>query len=179
MNPRYKNGILVLGAIAPILVLVALFGFLASKKSSIAEEYEARVKTQKANVLAEQTAAGVKMKLSRYEKKKKQWDTLLKTSDVGSVTGLLKKISSKYRGGEKFRQKEFAYVDRATGLGLASRQNSVTYNISMTGTYQALQDSLLSLESQLPNLSLNSINLKPQKSGQLLEAEISYSAWIN
>ena len=179
MNPRYKNGILVLGALAPVLVLILIFGFLAAKKSSVAEEYETRVKTQKANVLAEQMAAGVKMKLSRYESKTKLWDTLLKTSDVGSVTGLLKQISAKQGGGDKFRQKEFAYVDRATGIGSASKQNSVTYNIAMTGTYRALQESLLSLESQLPNLSLNSISLQPQQDGPLLEAEISYSAWIN
>ena len=119
------------------------------------------------------------MQLSRYEDKKKGWDTLLKTSDVGSVSALLKKISARHGGGDKFEQKEFAFVDRATGIGASSQQNSVTYNISMTGTYQALQQSLLSLESRLPNLSLNSIDLKPQNGGQLLEAEISYSAWIN
>ena len=179
MNPRYKSGILVLGAIAPMLVLIALFGFMTSKKNSIAKEYETRLQVQKTNLQAEQKATGVKMQLSRYEQKKKSWDTLLKTSDVGSVTSLLKQISAKHGGGDKFRQKEFSYVDRATGIGAASQQNSITYNIAMTGTYQALQESLLTLESQLPNLSLNTIDLKPQKGGQLLEAEISYSAWIN
>ena len=58
MNPRYKNGILVLGAIAPILVLVLLFGLLAKKKSSVAEEYEVRLRVQKANIQAEKAADG-------------------------------------------------------------------------------------------------------------------------
>ncbi|MGJ8725558.1 MAG: hypothetical protein ACSHYB_13450 [Roseibacillus sp.] len=179
MNPRYKNGILVFGAIVPLLLLIVIFGFLSSKKASVVKEYDSRLKVQTANLQAEKAAAGVEAQLQKYKVKKRDWDTLLKSSDVGSVTGLLKDISSKYKAGDKFKQKDFAFVDRATGIGAASKQNSVTYNISVTGTYQALQESLLSLESRLPNLSLNSIGIKPQDSGQLLEAEISYSAWIN
>lgn len=179
MNPRYKTGIILFGAAAPSLVLLVLFGVLVSQKSRINREYIQRKAVYTANVRSEQTAKGVKAQLATYKEKERHWDSLLKKSDVGSVTGLLKEISSAYSAGEKFRQNDFKFVNRETGIGAASKQPSVTYNISLSGTYQALQESILSLESQMPNLSLNSLDLKPQKEGQLLEAELSYSAWIN
>lgn len=179
MNPRYKNGILLFGAVAPLVIILVVFGVLASQKLRIAKEYKKREAVTVANQRNEQTAIGVKAQLATYKDRKTQWNTLLKRSDVGSVTGLLKEISSGYRGGEKFRQNDFKFVNRETGIGAASKQPSVTYNISLSGTFQAIQESLLSLESKMPNLSLNSIELSPQPEGQLLQAELSYSAWIN
>lgn len=179
MNPRYKSGILVFGAIAPLFVIVVIFGVLFSQKAKIGKEYKKREAIYVANKRAEKTAAGVKTQLDTYQKRKVHWDNLLKRSDVGSVTALLKEISAQYNGTEKFRQNDFKYVNREVGIGAASKQPSVTYNISLSGTYQALQESLLALESKMPNLSLNSIDIEPQKNGQLLEAELTYSAWIN
>ncbi|GHC40733.1 hypothetical protein [Roseibacillus persicicus] len=179
MNPRYKTGIILFGAVAPCLILLIIFGVLASQKARISEEYTKRKGVYTNNERSERTAKGIKAQLSVYKEREGHWDSLLKNSDVGSVTGLLKEISSSYSAGEKFRQNDFKFVNRETGIGAASQQPSVTYNISLSGTYQALQESILSLESQMPNLSLNSLDLKPQKEGQLLEAELSYSAWIN
>jgi hypothetical protein len=179
MNPRYKSGILALGAIAPVCVILVIFGVLAAQKSRVTKEFTKREGIYLSNQRAEKTATGVKAQLATYQKRKASWDNLLKRSDVGSVTGLLKEISTQYNGSDKFRQNAFKAFNRETGIGAASQQPSVTYNISLSGTYQALQESLFSLESQMPNLNLNSIELKPQQNGQLLEAEINYSAWIN
>lgn len=179
MNPRYKTGILFFGAVAPVLVIFLIFGMLFAQKSRVGKEYKKREAITIANTRAENAAKGVRAQLVTYQKRQTQWDNLLRRSDAGSVTGLLKEISSKYSSGEKFRQNDFKFVNSETGIGAASGQPSVTYNISLSGTFQALQESLLALESKMPNLSLNKIDIVPQKNGQLLQAEISYSAWIN
>ena len=179
MNPRFKNGIILFGAAAPLLAILVIFGILFSQKSRIGKEYKKREAIYQTNHRSEKMAVGVKTQLESYQERKSEWDTLLRKSDVGSVTGVLKDISRSYSAGEKFRQNDFNFVNRETGIGAASQQPSVTYNISMSGTYQALQESLLSFESQMPNLSLNSIALIPQADGQLLTAKLSYSAWIN
>ena len=167
MNPRYKNGILLFGAFVPLLLLAVGFGFLASKNKNVKVEADKRQSVYRNNIRAEKTAEGVKVQLKAYEEKEKHWTRLLKNSDVGSVTSLLKEISTMHSSGEKFRQNDFNFVNRETGIGAASRQPSVTYNISLSGTFEALQDSLLQLESQMPNLNLNSLEMKPQSSGTL------------
>ncbi len=179
MNPRYKLGILAFGVIGPLLVLAVILGILASQKAKITKEFETRKAIHLANQRSQMQAKGIQAQLVEYEERQKHWDALLKQSDVGSVTGILKEISSEYAGTETFKQNDFKFVNRETGIGAVSQQPSVSFNVSLSGTFQALQQSLLSLESQLPNLSLNAIKLEPRKGGQLLEAELTYSAWIN
>lgn len=179
MNPRYQTGVLLFGLILPLLVIVFIFGVAVFQKSKLTREFEERKAIYLANQRSDQAAKSLQAQLEGYRAKEVHWSNLLKKSDVGSVTTLLKEISSEYKGGEKFRQKDFKFVNRETGIGASSAQPSITYNISLSGTFQALQESLLSLESQMPNLSLNSIKLQPQADRQLLEAELSYSAWIN
>ena len=179
MNPRYKNGILLFGAVLPALIVLLVFGVLFSQKSRVNKEYDKRKAVLSNNILAERQAVVLKAQLALYDARKSSWDNLLKSSDVGAVTSLLKSITTEYSVGDRFKQDAFNSTDREIGIGAVSAQPSVTYNIALSGTYKTLQESMLTLESTMPNLSLNSMDLVPQKEGQLLEAKLSYSAWIN
>lgn len=177
MNPRFKIGIILFGVLLPLLVVGVIFGVISSQKKRIATEYAARKSSFQAQKRKEMFAKELDVKLSSYDDRKQSWEVLLKNSDIGTVTGLLKEISAEYAGKETFKRNDFNFVNKETGIGAASQQPSVSFTVSLSGTYQTIQQSLLSLESKMPNLSLNSMTLIPEPGSALLEAELSYSAW--
>ena len=177
MNSLYKIGVILFGVLLPLLVIGLIMGVVSSRKQKMAQEYEVRKKRLFANKMQEKAVKQLETTVSQYDDRKGSWEVLLENSDIGSVTGLLKKISSEYKGSETFKQDGFNYVNQKNGIGTLSLQPSVSFNVSMSGTFQAIQQSLLSLESEMPNLSLNKMKLSPSSSSSLLEAELSYSAW--
>ena len=177
MNPRFKIGIILFGAVLPLLVIGLVWLAISSQKKKIEVEHATRKASYLAQQRQEEVAKGLQVKLSRYDDRKKSWDVLLRNSDIGTVTGLLKEISAEYSGTETFKRNDFNFVNKENGIGAASQQPSVSFTVSLSGTYKAIQQSLLSLESRMPNLSLNSMKIAPEPGSSLLEAELSYSAW--
>lgn len=179
MNPRFKIGIILFGLFLPLLIIGVCFGVISSKKKKIAAEYETRKSAYQQQQLQMKSNKALEARLSRYDERKGDWDVLLKNSDIGAVTSLLKEISEEYRGTNTFHQGSFNFVNKETGIGAVSQQPSVSFNVSLSGTYLAIQQSLLSLESKMPNLSLNSMTLTSEANspGSPLRAELSYSVW--
>ena len=177
MNPRFKIGILLLGVLVPLLGIGLIFGVISSRKKKIEQEYTTRKASYTANQRQKEVVKGLEVRMSKYDGRQDEWDVLLKNSDIGTVTGLLKEISAEYSGTETFRRREFNFVNTETGIGAASKQPSVSFTVSLAGTFTAIQQGLLSLESKMPNLSLNSMKIHPDPGSSLLEVELSYSAW--
>lgn len=177
MNPRFKIGIILFGVLLPLLVVGLIFGLITTRKSKIETEYAARKSSFQSQQRQEQAVKGLEVKLSQFDGRKEEWDVLLKNSDIGTVTGLLKEVSAEYSGTETFKKDEFTFVNKETGIGAASEQPSVSFTVTLSGTFTAIQQGLLSLESTMPNLSLNSMKISPDPGSSLLLAELSYSAW--
>jgi hypothetical protein len=177
MNPRYKIGVIVFGLFLPLLGVFALVGILLSQKNRINEEYEKREQTYNRNENSRKQTLAMSAQLKTYRDREEQWDVLLANSDVGKVTAILGEIQTGFAGTNSFKQDNFAFVGNKTGPAASSAQPSISFDLALSGTFQSLQESLLSLESRLPNLTLNSMALSPQQNGNLLEAKLSYSAW--
>lgn len=177
MNPRFKIGVILLGVFLPLLVVGLLFGFISSRKKKVETEYISRKANLKAQQIQKKTDENLKVRLSRFDEYKGSWEVVLQNSDIGKVTSLLKEISQEYRGTQTFKQNNFNFVNKETGIGAMSSQPSVSFTVSLSGTFQSIQQCLLSLESRMPNLSLNSMKLEPDQNSSLLTAELSYSAW--
>lgn len=177
MNPRYKFGIIGLGVVLPLLGILIAVGVMFSQKKRIDKEYAERKTIYTQNKNTEMQTAAIARQLKSYEAKSGQWDVLLEESSLGTVTGILKEVSQAFEGSNSFKQDNFSFVNKETGIGAVSEQPSLSFTLAFSGTFSALQESLLTLESKMPNLSLNSLELSPQTNGPLLEAKLSYSAW--
>ena len=177
MNPRFKIGIILFGILLPLLVIGFILSFISSRKNKVEAEYASRQSSFKLQKHQEQVVKGLGVRLSRFDDRKDEWDVLLNNSDIGTVTGLLKEISTEYSGTETFKSNEFNFVNKKTGIGAASEQPSVIFTVSLSGTFTSIQQGLLSLESRMPNLNLNSMKISPDPGSSLLLAELSYSAW--
>lgn len=168
-----------MGFLGPVFILGIVFLMLNAKKAGIQKQADERAKVFAANKRSAIVTKGLQEQIKTYEARMENWEQILEESDVGTVTGILKEISNQHGSGEKFRQNDFKFVNQKTGVGSVSGRPNVTYNLSLDGTYQTLQKSILILESKLPNLHLNTLKLTPQKDGPLLNAELSYTAWTN
>lgn len=177
MNPRYKTGVILFGVVLPLLAVIIVGGLMQSQKKRIDKEYAERARIYKQQKNTEMQTRAIAAQLQSYQKRDRQWDQVLEDSNVGTVTGILKEVSDNFAGSKTFKQDNFAFVNKETGIGAASKQPSLSFTLAFSGTFSALQESLLTLESRMPNLSLNSLELSPQSNGPLLEAKLSYSAW--
>ena len=63
------------------------------------------------------------------------------------------------------------------GIGAVSGQPSVQLALAFRGTFGALQSTFLELETKMPQLQLDSMKLSPQRTGNVLEAQLLYTAW--
>lgn len=174
MNPRFKTGILLFGLILPLVIVGIVIGVISSKKNSISRQYLIRQKNNQVQKQQEMANEQLKIKLSRFDGRKENWEVLLRSTDIGTVSDLLNSETRRIQG---MNQNNFSFVKQPVGIGALSQQNSVTFNVSLSGTFSSIQQCLLSLESKMPNLNLNSMMLTPEKDSQLLQAELSYSAW--
>lgn len=177
MNSRYKIGVIAFGVVLPLLAVLVLVGVMISQKKRIDKEYAARQLIYTQNKNTEMQTKAIAAQLKSYQERSNQWDKLLDDSNVGTVTGILKEVSDTFAGSKTFKQDNFAFVNQKTGIGAASQQPSLSFTLAFSGTFSALQESLLNLETRMPNLNLNSLELAPQTNGSLLEAKLSYSAW--
>jgi len=177
MKSRFKIGIILMGVVLPLVAVALVLGLISSRKEKVEVEYAKRKSGFEASQRQAVAMQGLGVRLKQFDDRKGSWEELLQDSDIGKVTQELNDISSKFRGSGTFKQNGFDFVNQETGIGAASLQPSVSFRVSLSGTYQAIQQSLLILESRMPNLSLNSMTLTPRNNSPLLQAELSYSAW--
>lgn len=179
MNSKFREPIIVFGLILPILGIAALIFGVLKYNGSINEKYKKKEIAYNAQKNTETQTRALKARVETFRDRKSYWESLLKKrSDVSSVTTLLREIGQEHDSRE-FRQTDFKFVNRETGIGSAGKQSSVSFELALDGTYRALQESLLTLESTMPHLSLNRMTISPRSERNALQIELSYSAWTN
>lgn len=177
MKSKFRAGILVFGLVLPLLGILAVIGILVSKNSSVGKEYTEKETQYRRNQQVKMAAMAIQTKLHHYDGKSEQWRNLVAKSDVTALNETLKKVSSSFADPRTFNKTEFKFDNNDRGIGAASEQPSFSFDLTLNGTYRSIQTGLLALESEMPNLSLNSLKLAPRENDQLLEAQLSYSAW--
>ncbi|MEM9079757.1 MAG: hypothetical protein AAGC74_03590 [Verrucomicrobiota bacterium] len=178
MNSKFRNGVILLGVLLPSIVVIGAILLIVSQSQKISKEFVVRERNYQQFQREEQNVKSLRQQIAAYSERKNGWKALLGTSDVGSVTGLLREIAEG-RSSQEFRQTDFNFVNRQTGIGAASDHRSMSFNLSIDGTYRVLQESLLTLESRMPHLNLNNMKLSPRNDGSSLQLELSYSIWAN
>lgn len=177
MKSKFRSGILAFGLVFPLLGILAVFGVVLSKNSGLEREYADKQSQYTRNQQVKMAAMAIQTKLHQYDGKSDQWKSLVAKSDVSALNETLKKISGSFTDTRTFNRTEFKFDNNDSGIGAASEQPSFSFDLTVNGTYRSIQTGLLALESEMPNLSLNSMKLTPRPNDQLLEAQLSYSAW--
>ena len=116
--------------------------------------------------------------MNRQDPHMKRWMALFEKPTAATVNAFLAEVQKKF-GGQEFQQTAFRRTASAGGIGGASAQPSIQIQLAFRGTYRALQNAFVELETSMPQLQLDSLKLAPNSNRKVLNADLVYTAWQN
>ena len=176
MKSKFKLPIILLGIVIPLIFfLICIVGGRKAKANQVAK-VDKRNEDVRKNLAEKKRSEALQVQVKSFDGKSEQWEKVFAISSYSDVSNLVIDASKDFDADQRFRG-DVRFDDNASGLGAESKQESTTYTMTFTGTYQALQETLLRVETELPNFVLNRFTLTPDRDSNLLDMELSYSAW--
>lgn len=176
MNSNYKKSVVVFGVFIPVGILLALAVFIALKASSIHQEYEAKVALQKKDRLAQMQNEVLNKKVATQQKELGSWTKLLAQEDRRTFLEHWKEVRKKFKAKE-FTGERPVWKNASTGLGLDVKHPSSEVILTFDATYRAMQLALLEVETKLPQMQLESLEMKPNTNGGTIHFTTRFTVW--
>jgi hypothetical protein len=177
MNPHYKEPVLVFGLIVPSFLVLVVLGLGFHLRGKFETTYKVRKNHYAEYKQVEAQREALAKKISAQEPHMNRWMALFQKATGTDVKGFLSDFQKQYDS-QEFAQTAFRRTSSSGGIGGASSQPSIQIQLAFRGTYRALQNAFLELETRMPQLQLDSIKLtvSSQNSG-VLTADLIYTAW--
>lgn len=177
MNPHYKEPVLLFGLAAPILVVLLALGLGFHFRGKLEKTYQARVQQYRDHKKVEAQRETLQKRIQTQEPHMNRWMSLFEKATTSSVNGLLGEFQKQYDS-QEFQQVSFRRTASSGGIGGASAHPSIQIQLGFRGTYRALQNAFLELETRMPQLQLDSIKLSvANPNRRVLNADLIYTAW--
>ena len=174
MKRHYIQSIGTFAIVLPLVVALLFTGIISLVKSSLLGDYKESKKIYK----SEQAQLAVLEKLEKQLAKKKkqlaQWEQLLVGDSFTKVNEQLRQSitsSNKTKTLQRIDQKRTASPAYAVDAPRSACE------FVLEGTFSEMQQCLTKLECALPNLMVNTMSIKPQTSGKLLNLKLNYTIW--
>ena len=175
----YRQPIILFGIVLPILVGAAVVGVSSVLKSQVVDSFNTKEKDAKNALMGVAAAREVEAQVNSHRPQMARWNVQLGLETKSLVNKNLKEIA------EHLPSKEIIFgggdpsVAKA-GFGSVSAQNSSQVSISFRSTFRTMQLALLELETRMPQLQLQELNILPNPSqSSLLNFQVNYTAWEN
>lgn len=176
MSDYYRQPIAVFGLIIPVVVSVIMAGSVLYYTGSVKKEYAAK---QKEYDLSQQAKRKIKMLRGQVNENRESldaWDDLLKTETRGTFLQHWKDASEDFNGKELTKTSR-SWINFSEGIGKGVSQPSSQVVMSFVGTYRAMQQALMNLETQLPTMQLDSLDMSPEDNGKGVKFTTTYTVW--
>ena len=178
MNEYYKQPVVVLGVVLPLLGLILILAVSAKYRSKLEDTYEARKKEHvKVQAFTKQRET-LEAQIGQQEPFLTRWMALFDKPVDSSITAVMNDVQSRYSGKE-LNLTSFNRSPSAGGIGSASKQPAVQLKLAFRGTYRGLQNAFLEVETRMPHLQLDLLKLRKEDQQNVLNAELTYTAWQN
>ena len=106
-----------------------------------------------------------------------RWMALFQKATGSNVKGFFSEFQQQ-SDGQEFPLTAFRRTSASGGIGGASSQPSIQIQLAFRGTYRALQNAFLELETRMPHLQLDSIKMSvSNQNSKVLNADMIYTAW--
>ena len=174
----YKQSIIIFGIVLPLLGLAVVIGGLYFLKMEMSASYA--TKTQQYKIYS-QSMTGVmeiENKIARQRPHLARWKSELGAETTSAVRTHLKAISE-HLPSKEFQETAFDPLSGNSGFGSASAQKSSQLRLGFRGTFRTVQQALLELETRMPQLLLQEIKIDPSSQSNLLNFQVTYTAWEN
>lgn len=177
MNPYYKQPVLVFGLIAPVFAILLVLGLGLHFRGKFEKTYQARKANYENYKRVEAQREALEKRVRSQEPHMNRWMGLFEKATASSVNGFFGEFQKRYNS-QEFQQIAFRRTSAKGGLGGASAQPSIQIQLGFRGTFRALQNAFLELETRMPHLQLDSLKLKVSNPNRtVLDANLIYTAW--
>lgn len=180
---HHRKAILVFGIGAPAFLLIAVSVATLIGHSKLGSSYEGKVKTLERYKTAASQSRELEAFLTTDNRREKAayWNSKLEDDVVESFTKNLDKILAKYDP-EVLRQTEMGQAVAGSAIGPKSKHPHSRMQLSFEGGYKPMQLLLAELETEMPQLVLESISIAPRSAtsssdSSTLQFRVIYLCW--
>lgn len=174
---HYRQSIALFGLALPLFLGLAVLGIAMYAKSSVQagfDEVNQQAKQYSANLA---TANGLEQQIAKRREYQKQWDDLFKERPIAQINahvGRLEKALNK-----EFQRSNTEESTAAMGFATLTTQKSSQIQQSYRGTFRGIQQALLDIETHMPQLQLNELNIEPvpQAGSNQIAVTAKFTAW--
>lgn len=178
MNQDYKKAIAVFGIIIPLLIISTVVIIAGAKAKSINSEYMAKKAQYQKDQVALSATKKLQQQVSENEEQLNLWKSIMERETRGSLIEHWKTAQSKFNS-EDLNKLSHNWINISTGIGANAVMPASQVKMSFSGTFRALQLSLLEFETKLPQLQLDSMTIKPLAGSNHLNVDTTFTLWTN
>ena len=174
MKKNYIQSIGTFAIALPLLAALILTGIISLVKSNLLGDFAQDQNTYK----TEQSQLLVVEKLKRQNAEKQQqleqWNQLLTGDSFSKVN---EQLRLSITNNNKTKTLQLTDQKRAASPTYTVDAERSACAFEVEGTFSELQRCVTELECTLPNLMVNTMTIKPQTSGNLLNLQLNYTIW--
>lgn len=172
----YRQSIALFGIVLPLLAFAALAGILLFAKGKVGATHESRAKMHRNHLAATQNAESLHREIDGRRDDIERWNHRLGEEVATVLTPELRALEDQLPAKEFQRGFEERELDGGLFSSVAA-QSSDQLKLSFRGTFRTVQQAFLQLESRLPRLQLESLEVQPASAPNTLEFSAAFSSW--
>jgi len=176
MNEYYKQPVVVFGVALPLLGLILIFAVSFNYRSKFEQTFRIRKDQYVTHQKVTKQREALEEKIDNQRPYLSSWMGLFDQAADSSVNAVLNDLETRFSGNE-IQQTSFRRSPASGGIGGASKQTAVQLQLSFRGTYRGLQNAFLEMEARMPQLQMDNLKLRKESNRNLLNAEVTYTAW--
>lgn len=176
MSDYYKQPIAVFGLIIPTVVMLVLAGAVVSYTVSVKDKYAAKKQQYDMSQAAMLQVKLLRNQVANNRASLDAWDGLLQTETRGTFLERWKNAAKGFSGKELTKSSR-SWINYSEGLGKGVAQPSSQVSMSFVGTYRAMQTALMKLETDLPTMQLDSMDIKLDDNGKGVHFSTTHTVW--
>lgn len=176
MSDYYRQPIAVFGLIIPIVVAVLMAGSVLYYTGSVKRKFAVKQKEYDLSQQAKRKIMMLRGQVNQNRESLKAWDEMLKTETRGTFLEHWRDASKDFNGKELTKTSR-SWINYSEGIGKGVAQPSSQVVMSFVGTYRAMQQALMNLETMLPTMQLDSLDMSPEDSGKGVKFTTTHTVW--
>lgn len=176
MSDYYRQPIAVFGLIIPMVVMIILTGAVLFYTASVRDQYAVKKQKYDASLAAMRKVKMLRAQVQKNRSGLNAWDQLLQNETRGTFLEHWKDATKGFSGKELTKASR-SWNNYSEGIGKAVSQSSSQVSMSFVGTFRAMQTALMRLETTLPTMQLDSMDVKLDDNGKGVHFSTTHTVW--
>lgn len=182
-SSHHKTAITIFGVVIPVVFISALIGATLYGRGKLSQTHADKVSNLERFKMARIHADGIEATLATGQKREEiaYWRSKIETDFIQSITENLEKILDRYEP-SVLRRTAMGQAPGAAAFGAASDNPYSRIQLSFEGGFKPMQMLLAELETEMPHLMLESLDITPMPAASegargKLNFQVVYLCW--